>query len=125
METQGRKLLIGDVLRRAAEATPDAPAACVGSFDRGYATRSYAELERDAKGNELHFRASLLKVLADETYPAMFSKPEVKEQSLVASFTELSTSCAPSMYSLAYRSGLGSSSTHSCFRCESSSSSNE
>ena len=59
METQGRKLLIGDVLRRAAEATPDAPAACVGSFDRGYATRSYAELERDANRLALALRNEL------------------------------------------------------------------
>ena len=43
-----RRLLIGDVVRSAAEATPEAPAACVGTADRGFATRTYAELERDA-----------------------------------------------------------------------------
>lgn len=56
MEMQGRKLLIGDVLRRAAEATPDAPAACVGARDRGFATRTYAELERDANRLALALR---------------------------------------------------------------------
>jgi acyl-CoA synthetase (AMP-forming)/AMP-acid ligase II len=44
----GRKLLIGDIIRRASEAVPDAPAACVGSQDSGYAALSYSELERDA-----------------------------------------------------------------------------
>ncbi len=43
-----RRLVIGDVLRRAAEATPDAPAAAVGTVEQGFATRTYAELERDA-----------------------------------------------------------------------------
>lgn len=58
-ERQGQKLLIGDVIRRAAEATPDAPAACVGAFDRGYATRTYSELERDANRLALALRARL------------------------------------------------------------------
>lgn len=49
----GRKLLIGDIVRRAARTVPDAPAACVGSLATGYAERSYAELERDA--NRLAF----------------------------------------------------------------------
>ena len=59
MESQGRKLLIGDILRRAAEATPDAPAACVGAEDRGYATRTFAELERDANRLALALRTQL------------------------------------------------------------------
>merc|ERR1719329_1896608 len=33
--------------------------------------RQLDELSRDAKGNDLHFRANLLKLLADETYPAI------------------------------------------------------
>lgn len=49
----GRKLLIGDIIRRAAEAVPNSPAVCVGSLAEGYAERSYAELERDA--NRLAF----------------------------------------------------------------------
>jgi fatty-acyl-CoA synthase len=40
---EGRALLIGDILRRAAETRPDAPAASMGD-----AVLSYAELERDA-----------------------------------------------------------------------------
>lgn len=44
----GRGLLIGDVLRRAAESVPGDPAACVGTRDEGYTTLSYGELERDA-----------------------------------------------------------------------------
>ena len=59
MESQGRKLLIGDVLRRAAEATPDAPAACVGAADGGYATRTFAELEREANRLALALRTEL------------------------------------------------------------------
>jgi len=59
VETQGRKLLIGDVIRRAAEATPEAPAVCVGARERGYATRSFAELERDANRLALALRTEL------------------------------------------------------------------
>lgn len=59
METGGRKLLIGDVLRRAAMATPAAPAACVGTREGGYATRTYAELERDANRLALALRDRL------------------------------------------------------------------
>lgn len=59
MEKQGRELLIGDVLRRAAAATPEAPAACVGAMDRGYETRTFAELERDANRLALALRENL------------------------------------------------------------------
>lgn len=44
----GRKLLIGDIIRRAAEAVSAAPAVCVGSAATGFAQLSYRELERDA-----------------------------------------------------------------------------
>ena len=43
-----QRLLIDSIIRRAAEATPEAPAACVGTRENGYSTLSYAELERDA-----------------------------------------------------------------------------
>jgi fatty-acyl-CoA synthase len=43
-----QRLLIDGIIRRAAEATPEAPAACVGTRQNGYSTLSYAELERDA-----------------------------------------------------------------------------
>ena len=50
METSvGRKLLIGDVIRRAATAVPEDPAACVGTAASGYHTLSYGELDRDAE----------------------------------------------------------------------------
>ncbi len=55
----GRKLLIGDILRRAAQTVPDAPAACVGSLQAGYEARSYAELEREANRLALALRAEL------------------------------------------------------------------
>ena len=42
------RLLIDGIIRRAADATPAAPAACVGTRERGYSTLSYSELERDA-----------------------------------------------------------------------------
>jgi len=50
MQSQGvgQRLLIGDVLRRAADAVPDAPAVCVGAPSTGYETRTYRELMRDA-----------------------------------------------------------------------------
>jgi acyl-CoA synthetase (AMP-forming)/AMP-acid ligase II len=44
----GQRLLIGDIIRRAADAVPNDPAACVGSAARGYETRTFGELERDA-----------------------------------------------------------------------------
>ncbi len=56
---RGRRLLIGDILRRAADATPEAPAACVGTAERGFATRTYAELERDANRLALALRREL------------------------------------------------------------------
>jgi len=55
----GRKLLIGDIIRRASEAVPHAPAACVGSEKSGYAELSYAELERDANRLALALRSDL------------------------------------------------------------------
>lgn len=55
----GRKLLIGDMIRRAAEAVPRAPAACVGAEVSGYAELSYAELERDANRLALALRTEL------------------------------------------------------------------
>ncbi|MEM9176786.1 MAG: class I adenylate-forming enzyme family protein [Myxococcota bacterium] len=59
MSEPGRKLLIGDVVRRAAEATPRAPAVCVGAPDRGFATRTFGELERDANRLALALRSAL------------------------------------------------------------------
>ena len=47
-QRSSRPLLIGEIIRQAAEAVPTAPAVCVGSAETGYAELSYAELERDA-----------------------------------------------------------------------------
>lgn len=49
-ETQasGRALLIDSIIRRAASATPRAPAACVGTAAAGFETLDFAELDRDA-----------------------------------------------------------------------------
>ncbi len=58
-ELNGRKLLIGDIIRRAAQAVPDAPAVCVGSEALGYSELSYAELERDANRLALTLREQL------------------------------------------------------------------
>ena len=52
----GRKLLVGDMIRRAAEAVPLAPAACVGSASAGYAELNYFELDRDANRLALALR---------------------------------------------------------------------
>ncbi|MCP4906839.1 MAG: acyl--CoA ligase [bacterium] len=58
-DSSGRKLLIGDIIRRAAEAEPLAPAACVGSKTSGYAELNYARLERDANRLALALRERL------------------------------------------------------------------
>ena len=55
----GRKLLIGEIIRRAAESVPEAPAACVGSGAKGYRELSYRELERDANRLALVLREEL------------------------------------------------------------------
>jgi fatty-acyl-CoA synthase len=47
-QASGRGLLIGSIIRRSAQATPDAPAACVGAPDRGFETLTHGELDRDA-----------------------------------------------------------------------------
>ncbi len=47
-QASGRGLLIGSIIRRSAQATPAAPAACVGAPDRGFETLTHAELDRDA-----------------------------------------------------------------------------
>lgn len=57
--SHARKLLIGDIIRRAAEAVPEAPAACVGSESDGYSELSYFELERDANRLALALRSEL------------------------------------------------------------------
>jgi fatty-acyl-CoA synthase len=57
--SNARKLLIGDIIRRAAEAVPEAPAACVGSESDGYSELSYFELERDANRLALALRSEL------------------------------------------------------------------
>lgn len=56
---RNRRLVIGDILRRAADATPEATAACVGTAAAGFATRTYAELERDANRLALALRTVL------------------------------------------------------------------
>ena len=45
---QGRSLLVGEIVRRNARAVPDAPAASVGAPERGFATRTWGELDREA-----------------------------------------------------------------------------
>jgi acyl-CoA synthetase (AMP-forming)/AMP-acid ligase II len=47
-QASGRGLLIGSIIRRSAQATPEAPAACVGAPDRGFETLTHGELDRDA-----------------------------------------------------------------------------
>ena len=47
-QANGRALLIDGIIRRAAAATPKAPAACVGTAAAGFETLDYAELDRDA-----------------------------------------------------------------------------
>lgn len=44
----GRALLISEIIRRAAQSAPTAPAVSVGDADKGYVELSYSELERDA-----------------------------------------------------------------------------
>lgn len=52
----GRRLLIGEIIRRAAEAVPDAPAVCVVTPERGESTLDYSELERDSNRLALALR---------------------------------------------------------------------
>lgn len=58
-EDPGRRLLIGEIIRRAAAAVPEAPAVCVGSPEAGFATRDYAALEREANRLALALRERL------------------------------------------------------------------
>lgn len=55
----GQRLLIGEIIRRAAEAVPNDPAACVSSKDGADETRTFGELERDANRLALALREQL------------------------------------------------------------------